>query len=558
MNKDYFTAEVIKDALVAVGEEMFNAMIRTSMSPIIYESNDFAVGATDAKGNLLAQGNGVTAFLAMLDTAVVATLEKYPNKGDINQGDIIITNIPYEGGGSHLSDVVIICPVFFENELVAFTVNKAHWTEVGGAEPGSVSTRSTEIYQEGLQFNFLKVYEAGKINAALEGIIRSNVRLPDSTMGDLYAGVAAAKVGANRIIELFSKYKRDNVIHAMQELLDYGERMTRAELLKLPKGEFYAEDIVEDDGLGNGPFKICAKVTITDEKILVDYSGTDPQVPGPFNCSFTGLVTGARCIFKAITNPEIPANGGCFRLLEVSCPDGTLLSATAPAPVSIYYEALIAAIDVMWKALAPIVPDRLPAGHQRSVGATFVSGVHPDTKKFFVMGEPLVGGWGASTELDGDNGQFCCGNGETYNIPVELFESRYGLEVEQYAFHNEDGGAGEYRGGKGVVLDYRVTSDEAYLTYAATRTESRPWSMNGGQEGSNNYAEIHRHDGDVERHHMCTTVAVKKNELIRIFTASGGGVGDPQKRAHEKISSDIKNGYVTEEQASLDYGYKAG
>lgn len=556
MNNDYFTSEVIKDALVAVGEEMFNAMIRTSMSPIIYESNDFAVGATDAKGNLLAQGNGVTAFLAMLDTAVVSTLEKYPNREDIHDGDIFITNIPYKGGGSHLSDVVIICPVFFANELVAFTVNKAHWTEVGGAEPGSVSTRSTEIYQEGLQFNFLKLYAKGKMNSVLEEIIRSNVRLPDSTLGDMHAGVAAAKVGANRIIELFKKYSRDNVLKAMDALLDYGERMTRAELQKLPKGEFSAEDIVEDDGLGNGPFKICVKVNISDEKIIVDYTGTDPQVPGPFNCSFTGLVTGTRCIFKAITNPEIPANGGCFRLLEVICPEGTLLSAKAPAPVSIYYEALIAAIDVMWKAMAPVVPDRLPAGHQRSVGATFVSGIHPDTKKFFVMGEPLVGGWGASTELDGDNGQFCCGNGETFNIPVELFESRYGLQVDQYAFHNEDGGAGEYRGGKGVVLDYRVTSDEAFLTYAATRTESRPWSMNGGQEGSNNYAQIHRHDGSVERHHMCTTVPVKKDEVIRIFTASGGGVGDPKNRSKKKIQADIKNGYITEEQARVDYGFQ--
>ncbi len=556
MNKDYFTAEVIKDALVAVGEEMFNAMIRTSMSPIIYESNDFAVGACDAKGNLLAQGNGVTAFLAMLDTAVVSTLEKYPNKDDINDGDVFITNIPYEGGGSHLSDVVVICPVFFENELVAFTVNKAHWTEVGGAEPGSVSTRSTDIYQEGLQFNFLKLYEAGKMNGVLEEIIRSNVRLPDSTMGDMHAGVAAARVGANRIIELFGKYGKDSVLNAMDDLLDYGERMTRAELKKLPKGEFTAEDIVEDDGLGNGPFKICAKVIISDEKVVVDYTGTDPQVPGPFNCSYTGLVTGARCIFKAITNPEIPANGGCFRLLDVICPEGTILSAKAPAPVSIYYEALIAAIDVMWKAMAPIVPDRLPAGHQRSVGATFVSGIHPDTKKFFVMGEPLVGGWGASTELDGDNGQFCCGNGETFNIPIELFESRYGLQVEQYAFHNEDGGAGEYRGGKGVVLDYKITSDEAFFTYAATRTESRPWSMDGGQEGSNNYAEIHRHDGTVERHHMCTTVAVEKDEMIRIYTATGGGVGKPAKRPKEKIKADLKNGYVTEQQASEHYGFE--
>ena len=556
MKNDYFTSEVIKYALVAVGEEMFNAMIRTSMSPIIYESNDFAVGATDARGNLLAQGNGVTAFLAMLDTAVVSTLEKYAGKEDINEGDVFITNIPYEGGGSHLSDVVIICPVFFDNELVAFTVNKAHWTEVGGAEPGSVSTRSTEIYQEGLQFNFLKLYDRGRMNTVLEEIIRSNVRLPDSTMGDMHAGVAAARVGANRIIQLFEKYGSEAVLESMDALLDYGERMTLAELKKLPKGEFCAEDIVEDDGLGNGPFRICSKVTITDEKITVDYTGTSPQTPGPFNCSFTGLVTGTRCIFKAITNPEIPANGGCFRVLEVICPEGTLLSAKAPAPVSIYYEGLIAAIDTTWKALAPAVPDRLPAGHQRSVGATFVAGIHPHTEQFFVMGEPLVGGWGASVGMDGDNGQFCVGNGETYNIPIELFESRYGLQVDQYAFHNEAGGAGEYRGGKGVVLDYRVTSDEAFFTYAATRTESKPWPMDGGNEGSNNYAQILREDGSIERHHMCTTVTVKKDEVIRIYTASGGGVGDPKLRDRSKIESDIRNGYITEEQARQDYDFK--
>lgn len=552
---DRFTGEVIKDAIVAVGEEMFNAMIRTSMSPIIYETTDFAVGATDRHGNLLAQGNGVTAFLATLDTAVQSTLQYYPDPGDIVPGDVIITNIPYEGGGSHLSDVVIVYPVFYDNELIAFTVNKAHWTEVGGANPGSVSTQATEIFQEGLQFRFLKLYEAGRLNSALLEIIRSNVRLPDSTIGDMHAGVAAAKVGAQRMVELVEKYGKQTVLRAMDELLDYGHIMTVAELKKLPKGEFCAEDVVEDDGLGNGPFKINVKVTITDDKVIADYTGTDPQAPGPINCSFTGLVTGTRCIFKAITNAEIPANGGCFRVLEVICPAGTVLSAQAPAPVSLYYEALIAAIDVMWKALAPVMPERLPAGHQRSVGATFVSGFHPDTNQLFVMGEPLVGGWGAADNFDGDNGQFCCGNGETFNVPVELFESRYGLQVEQYAFHTEDGGAGEYRGGKGVVLDYRVTAEQAFLTYAASRTESRPWGLDGGQAGSTNYAQILREDGTIERHHMCTTVPAKRGEVIRLTTATGGGVGAPSKRVRDKVARDLKNGFITEEQARKYYDY---
>lgn len=555
MTANVFTLEIIKDSLVAVGEEMFNAMLRTSMSPIIYESTDFAVGATDAAGNLLAQGNGVTAFLAALDTAVTSTLQHY-EPSEIKPGDVFITNTPYEGGGTHLSDVAILVPVFHGESLIAWTVNKAHWTEVGGAQPGSVSSTATEIYQEGLRFTFVKLYDEGKLNQAVVQIIRDNVRLPESTIGDMHAGVAAARVGEKRIVELVAKYGLTMVLRAMDELLDYGEKMTRAALSTIPHGVYEAEDLIEDDGLGNGPFTVKVKVTIDSDKLVVDYTGSDPQAPGPINCTYAGLVTGARCLFKAITDPEIPANGGCFRMLNVICPLGTVLSATVPAPVSLNYEARNAAIDVFWKALAPILPDRLPAGHQRSVGATFISGKHPDSGELFVMGEPLVGGWGASQDSDGDGGQFCSSNGETYNIPCELFETRYGLQVAQYAFHDQDGGAGKYRGGKGVVLDYRVTSDRAFLTYAASRSSSRPWGLLGGQDGTNNYAEVHRRDGSVERHNMCTSIPVARDEIVRIYTATGGGFGDPAARPRERVESDVKNGFVTLEQAIEHYGYR--
>ncbi len=551
-----FDLEVIKDAIVALGDEMFEAVIRTSMSPIIYETTDFAVGATDARGNLLAQGNGVTAFLATLDTAVQDLLKYYPATGDMAPGDVFITNSPYCGGGTHLSDVVIMVPVFHDDQLIAFTVNKAHWTEVGGSQPGSVSTESTEIFQEGLHFRFLKLFSRGELNQGLVQIIRDNVRLPDSTLGDMHSGVAAARVGAKRIEELAERYGVSSVVDAMADLLDYGERMTVNEIRRLPKGRYEAADIVESDGLGNGPFTIRCAVTISDDSVTADFSGTSAQAQGPINCSYTGLVTGARCLFKAISNPEIPANGGCFRPLRVTCPEGTLVSAVSPAPVSLYYESLIAAIDVMWKALAPVLPDRLPAGHQRTVGANFISGQHPDTGDLFVMGQPLVGGWGASRASDGDSGQFCCGNGETYNVPVELFEARYGLQVEQYAFHNEGGGEGKYRGGKGVVLDYRVVSPEVFLTYAASRTEARPWAVDGAHEGSTNYAKVIRKSGDVETYSMCTVVRVERGELIRFVTATGGGYGDPADRATAALASDLRNGYMTEEQARTVFGYR--
>ena len=558
MEIDRFTSGIIQDALQAVGDEMFEALRRTSMSPIIYEALDFAVGATDAQGNLLAQGNGVTAFLGSLDSAVRGALEHYDGGAGLSPGDIVLTNSPYYGGGTHLPDMVTILPIFYDGSIVAFTVNKAHWTEIGGMDTGSLTTRSTEIFQEGLHFRFLKLYEAGTINASLVELIRENVRLPNDTLGDMHAGVAAARVGARRIETLIGKYGLDPVLAAMEELLDYGERMTRLELLKLPEGVYTAEDVIEEDGLGHGPFTIKVAVTLKDGRCIADFTGTADQAPGPVNCSFAGLLTGVRCVFKAVTNPDIPANGGAFRPLKIICPPGTLLTAESPAPVSLYFESLIAAIDVVWKALAPIAPNHLSAGHKRTVGSTFISGHHPDTGELYILGEPLMGGWGAACDADGINGMFCCGNGETFNIPVELTEARYGLQVDQYAFHTEPGGEGKFRGGKGMVLDYRVTSGDAYLTVAFSRTLSRPWGLQGGREGSLNYAEILRADGSVERHSVGTAITMRENEVARLYSATGGGFGDPAERAADEVHRDLRNGYITPEQAACHYPQATG
>ena len=554
---DPFTLEIVKDAIVAIGDEMFEAQRRTSMSPIVYETLDFAVGATDARGNLLAQGNGVTAFLATLDTAVVSTLEKFDGGRGLEEGDVVITNTPYAGGGTHLSDVVVVLPVHHEGERIGFMVNKAHWTEVGGMDAGSVTTRSTEIVQEGLRFPFVKLYSRGVLNQALVDTIAANVRLPDSTLGDMHAGVASARVGAARLLALVEKYGRDTVLAAMRELLDHGERITRAELARLPQGEWEASDLVESDGLGNGPFELKVRVRIADGELTADFTGTSPQATGPINTTMTGLITGVRCVFMAIVGGGVQANGGCFRPLRIVCPPGTVLSAVAPAPVSNYYESLLGAIDVVWKALAPVVPDRLPAGHQRCVGATFIAGRHDGSGELFILGEPLVGGWGAAVDRDGDNGQFCAGNGETFNIPVELAETRYGLHVERYGFHDADGGAGRFRGGRGVVIDYRVVCEQAFLTVTYTGNVRRPWGVDGGRPGSHNYAEVHRVDGTVERYTMATSVPLRRGDLVRCLTACGGGWGDPRERDPALVARDLRDGYITPAQAA-EYGYVGG
>lgn len=547
-----FTLNIIQDALVAIGDEMFLAMQRTSMSPIIYESLDYAVGLTDEKGFLLAQGNGVTAFLACLDSVVQSTLEKYALE-NIQEGDVFIANTPYAGGGTHLSDVSVVMPIFYQNECIAFSVNKAHWTELGGTFPGSVSTVATEIYQEGLHFPFIKIKEKGTMNQAIIDLIQSNVRLPDSTIGDLYAGIAAAEVGAKRVLELVEKYGVEDFNTAKKTLLDYGETMTIEALKSLPNGVFEGETLLEGDGMGNGPFPIKVRIQISDENMKVDFAGSHPQVQSPLNLSFTGLITGVRSVFKAITTPDLPANGGAFRPLEVTCPSGLIVSAEAPAPCSIYYETMITTMDLVWKVLSEAVPGLLPAGHLRSVCATFISGMHPDTEQFYIQAEPLAGGWGAAHSHDGNRGQLSCGSGESYNIPIEIREMRYGLMVEQYAFHNEGGGYGEFQGGNGQYVDYKILSEEAFLTAAFLGAKTPTWGAKEGKEGSYNYVKIIRKDGTEETLSLVTNMRLEKGDVVRCVTATGGGYGDPKKRPQEKVKSDLKNGYITEEQAQTFY-----
>ena len=550
---DPFTVEIIKDGLIAAGDEMFYALQRTAKSTIIYEVLDYATGLLDARGQLLTQGNGVAGFLGTLTFAVRYVLEKFGEK-DLHSGDIIILNDPYVGGGTHLSDVSLIMPIFYEGQLVAFSANKAHWTEVGGKDPGSWTTDATEVYQEGLQFPAVKIFEAGTPNQAVVDIIAANVRTPDMSIGDMLAGVAALRVGERRTLELFRKYGKDTVLHAMAELLDYGERMARLELQKLPKGAYDAVDYIDDDGIGNGPFEVRVKVTITDDAFICDFTGSSGQVPGPVNCGTTGLHSAVRAAWKAVTDPLIPANEGVFRPLQVICPPRTIFTAEKPAPVSTYWETMLYAADLVWKALAPIVPNRLTAGHFLSVCGTVVYGLHPDDGSLYLLVEPQAGGWGPGMDKDGENGLVCVGDGETYVIPVEACETRYGVLVDQYALDIVDGGAGEYRGGRGLVRDYRITSEWAGVTATFGRHKFLPWGMNGGQDGSRNYVEFIHDDGRREILGKCARYMLKRGEVARLHTATGGGYGPPSRRPREKVLQDLKEGYITPEQAARDYG----
>jgi len=551
---DPFTLEIVKEGLVAVGDEMFVTMQRTSMSTIIYEVLDYATGLTDAKGRLITQGNGVTLFLGTLDFGVRSVIAKFGEEG-LKPGDIIITNDPYEGGGTHLSDVSLLMPIFYDGKIVAFGGNKGHWTEVGGMAAGSWTTNSTEVYQEGLQFPCIKIFDEGVPNQSLIDLIRANVRTPDMTIGDMHAQAASLRIAEKRFQELCDKHGVDNVLAGIDTLMDHSEQLVLQEIKKIPSGVYEAVDHIDDDGVGNGPFEVRVKVTIANDKITCDFTGSHPQVPGPVNAARTGLYSAARAIILSLTDPSIPANEGCFRPIEIICPDRTIFTCEKPASVSTYWETMMYASDLIWKAMSPVMPNKLPAGHFLSVCGVVVSGIHPDTGELFILTEPQAGGWGAGADKDGENGLVCVGDGETYIIPVEVCETRYGLLVDQYGFDITEGGEGKFRGGRGLVRDYRILADEAWYTATFGRHKFLPWGLGGGTQGSKNYTKMIFADGhEPEVFGKTAQYHMKKGDVARLITATGGGYGNPMERPVEKVVEDLKNGYITPEIAEKGYG----
>lgn len=549
---DPFTLEIIKESLVAIGDEMFITMQRTSMSTIIYEVLDYATGIMDAKGNLITQGNGVTGFIGALTFAVRSVIEKYGD--DLQPGDIVINNDPYSGGGTHLSDVSLVMPMYNGDRLVGFAANKAHWTEVGGMAAGSWTSNSTDVWQEGLQFPCIKLFNAGQPNQALIELIRANVRTPDMSIGDMSAQAASLRTAERRFIELCERYGVETVLLSIDALLDYGERLTRQSLAEIPNGVYEATDYIDDDGLGNGPFEIQVKITVTDKKFICDFTGSHAQVPGPVNAGRTATESAVRVIYKALSDPAIPANEGSFRPLEIICPDGTIGTAQRPAPVSTYWETKNHFADLVWKALAPILPERLTMGHFLSVCGTVVSGIHPDTGDLFILVEPQAGGWGAGVDRDGENALVCIGDGETFVTPVEVCEQRFGVLVDQFTLNICDGGAGKYRGGHGLIRDYRITAEEGYVTGVFGRFKFLPWSGDGGHQGSPNYVEIIHADGTTKRFGKVGRYKLNRGEVTRMVTGTGGGYGNPHERSLEDIEYDLKNGYITPIMAESDYG----
>ena len=548
-NLDPITVEIIQSSLQAACDEMFIAMRKTAMSAIIYEVLDFGTAVTDSKGDIAASGAGIPAFIAMCDKAVQAVIKKF-DESEIHPGDVFATNDPYNGGVTHLNDVIVVMPVFSEKERIAWTANIAHWPDLGGMAPGGISTDATEIFQEGLQLPVIKMIEKGKPIQSVIDIIIANSRVPQYTEGDMWSAIASIRVGEKRILDIAKKYGRDVFTKSVDLFMDYGEQSSLDSLKRIPAGKYHGEDLL-DDGR-----KIQVEVTINEKEVIVDLRNNPEQDKGPNNASYDGTVVSAQMAFKALTSGDFICNAGIIRPLKVLCDEGSMFNPKRPAAQGIYYETDIRSYDLIWKTLSTLNPDKSTAGSFASICGTFMGGKHPDTGATFIIIEPQIGGWGAYPGGDGMNANFSAFHGDTFNTPAEISEARHGVYVDQMRLNDSEGGEGKFAGGKGLIMDYRIRSEDAWITASYTRSKTLPWSLEGGNEGSANYIEVIRKNGKVEKYSVVSGLSLNLGDVVRIHTGNGGGYGKSQERDFKLIENDLKNEYITKEQAKKYYNYK--
>lgn len=546
MQDDPITLEIIQNSLQAAADEMFAAMRKTAMSSIIYEVLDMGTGITDPDGCIASSGAGIPAFIGVLDKSVQFILSKH-ERTDIHPGDVFITNDPWHGGVTHLNDLVLCMPVFVEETLIAWTANIAHNSDIGGMAPGSLSGDATEVFQEGLRLPAIKIINKGVTDQSVMDIITCNSRMPDFLLGDVWAAIASVRVGTRRLEGLAEKYGTDTFLRAMDKFMEFGEKAARSELAKLPKGTFELSEDQDDGQVFN------VKVTISDTEFVVDLTDNPDQHSGPANATRDGTVICAQMIFKALTGPDTPANDGSFRPLKVLTREGSIFHAKEPAAIGFYYETEIRCNDLIWRCLAPHIPDLLPAGHFSSICGTFIGGIHPDTGRQYTIIEPQLGGWGAGHDHDGISCTFCNFHGETYNTPAEISEARNGLYVDRMALNEAPGGEGQYTGGRGLILEYRIRTEEGFVTVGYTRTKVKPWGMEGGLDGSGNYVEVIKPDG-TEQYSFVSGLSLTTDDVVRVVTSSGAGYGKPEQRDRKQVNADIKSGLITAERAASIYG----
>ena len=550
---DPVTLEVVRNGCAAVCEEMNATLIRTSYSPNVTERQDCSCALFDVDGRLAAQAETLPVHLGAMPFSVAAALEAHP-PATLEPGDAVLLNDPYEGG-AHLPDLTLVTPVFVDDDLVAFAANRAHHADVGGATAGSVGADATEIYEEGLRIPPVKLLAGGEERAAVYDIIERNVRTPEERRGDLRAQVAANETGVERARELVERYGRETFGDALAELQDYSERRMRSELEAIPDGDYRFEDVLDGDGRGAEDLPVVATVTIDGDAVTVDFAGTASQVDGPVNAVFAVTASATYYAVRAVTDPDIPPNAGCYRPVDVETPSGSLVDPEPPAAVvGGNLETSQRATDVVLGAFAEAVPERAVAAGQGTMNNVTFGGTDDggDGGDAFAFYETQAGGFGAGSGGDGmDAVHVHMSN--TLNTPAEVLETAYPLRVRRYELQPDTGGAGRHRGGLGLRRDIEVLMD-AVCSLLADRQRHAPYGLAGGETGAT--GATYRLDGDDTRRLAAkSTHDLEAGDVVSLRTPGGGGYGDPTERDAGAVARDLRLGKVSAAEAREAYDH---
>src|SRR5438552_9723673 len=538
--RDPIELEIFKNIYHSIAEEMGAALRRTAFSPNIKERRDYSCAVFDPDGEVIAMGDHMPVHLGSMPMSVRAAVEAF----SLEPGDMVMLNDPFRGG-THLPDITLVAPVYMwrgrprprkaGNFPDFYVASRAHHADVGGAYPGSMGL-CREIYQEGLRIPPVRLMRGGKMDRDILALLLNNVRTPDEREGDLGAQIAACHTGAERLREVCARYRLQRIHQAARELLDYSEAMMRAFLEQVPPGVYRAEDCLDNDGISEKPIRLAVAITFERSRgrrrsgrtstVTVDFTGSDPQVEGSVNA--VEAITYSACffVFRCLLREDVPATAGLMRPIRVIAPQGVVVNARPPAAVAGgNVETSQRIVDVLLRALAQAVPDRIPAAASGTMNNLTIGGIDPRTREPFAYYETIAGGMGARPTNDDVSGVHTHMT-NSLNTPAEALEYANPLRVRSYSLRAGSGGEGKYRGGDGIVREIEVLTD-AEVTLLADRRKSQPYGLNGGEPGAPGRTEVLRGDG--QRHQLPGkfNVRLRKGERIRIESPGGGGWGRP-------------------------------
>jgi N-methylhydantoinase B len=528
--RDPVELEIFKSLFHSIAEEMGAALRRTAFSPNIKERRDYSCAVFDSRGEVVAMGDHMPVHLGSMPMSVRAAVEKL----ELGAGDVAILNDPF-CGGTHLPDITLVAPVYLPGKKQSraakpafFVASRAHHADVGGTYAGSMGI-CREIYQEGIRIPPVKLIASGRLQEDVFRLLVSNVRTPEEREGDLNAQIAACHTGAERLKEIAGRYGLPRVERVLDELQEYSEKLMRAFLSRVPHGSYEAEDFLDDDGVGSGPVRIAVKLTFqpapaSKPLVTVDFTGSSPQVAGSINAVDAIAYSACFYVFRCLLQEDVPAAAGLMRPMRMIAPSGTIVNSRPPAAVAGgNVETSQRIVDVLLRALAQALPERVPAGSSGTMNNLTIGGVDERTGEPFAYYETIAGGMGARPDRPGVSGVHTHMT-NSLNTPAEALEHAYPLRITRYSLRKKSGGAGRFRGGDGIVREVELLAD-AEVTLLADRRTRGPYGLAGGSDGAAGRTEILHHDGSNEVLPGKTSVRLKKGERVRIESPGGGGWG---------------------------------